>query len=61
MGMTTTLSSWSKWALAGTFMFLLTSSACAQSHVAWVADFDEALKQATEKKQFIVLDISASW
>ena len=54
-------SSWSKWILAGAVVFLLISSACAQSRVAWVTDFDEALKQAAEKEQFVVLDISASW
>ena len=61
MGTTATSSSWSQWILAGAVVFLCIIPACAQSHVAWVADFDEALKQAAEKEQFIVLDISASW
>ena len=31
------------------------------SQVAWVKDFDAALKQAASEKKFIILDISASW
>jgi hypothetical protein len=61
MGTTVTSSSWSNWILAGAAVFLLIIPACAQSRVAWVTDFDEALIQAAEKEQFIVLDISASW
>jgi hypothetical protein len=33
----------------------------AGAQVAWVKDFDAALKQAAKEKEFIVLDISASW
>ncbi len=33
----------------------------AQPQVAWVKDFNAALKQAAREKKFIVLDISASW
>jgi len=33
----------------------------AVAQVAWVKDFDTALKQAAREKKFIVLDISASW
>jgi hypothetical protein len=31
------------------------------SQMAWVKDFDAALKQAAKEKKFIVLDVSASW
>jgi hypothetical protein len=33
----------------------------AMAQVAWVKNFDDALKQAAKEKKFIVLDISASW
>ncbi len=33
----------------------------AEDQVAWVKDYDAALKQASKEKKFIVLDISASW
>jgi hypothetical protein len=47
----------------------LISSAClmvlipmmAVAQVAWVKSFDDALKQASREKKFIVMDISASW
>jgi len=32
-----------------------------RAEVAFVKDFDAALKQAAREKKFIVLDISASW
>jgi hypothetical protein len=32
-----------------------------RTQVAWVKDFDSALKQAAREDKFIVLDISASW
>ncbi len=31
------------------------------AEVAWVKDFDAALKQAAEEKKFVILDMSASW
>jgi hypothetical protein len=31
------------------------------AQVAWVKDFNTALKQAARENKFIVLDISASW
>jgi hypothetical protein len=31
------------------------------AQVAWVKDFDAALKQAAKEKRFVVLDMSASW
>jgi hypothetical protein len=40
-------------------LFLIPIFACAQ--VAWVQDFNAALKQAAKEKKFIVIDISASW
>jgi hypothetical protein len=33
----------------------------ASAQVAWVKDFNAALKQAAKEKKFLVLDISASW
>jgi hypothetical protein len=33
----------------------------AAAQVAWIKNFDAALKQAAREKKFIVLDISASW
>jgi hypothetical protein len=41
-------------------LFVLTPL-LAMAQVAWVKDFDAALKQAAKEKKFIVLDISASW
>ncbi|MBN2319839.1 MAG: hypothetical protein JXR49_12205 [Acidobacteria bacterium] len=61
MGTTITATSWRKWILTGAIVFLLLCLGCARAQVAWVTDFDEALKQAAEKEQFVVLDISASW
>jgi hypothetical protein len=58
---TKTASSWQGWVLAGAAVFFLLSPACARAQVAWVTDFDEALRQAAEKDQFVVLDISASY
>jgi len=31
------------------------------AQVAWVKDFNAALKQAAKEKKFVVLDMSASW
>jgi thiol:disulfide interchange protein len=39
----------------------LSSAASWAGEVAWVRDFDTALKQAAEQKKFVVLDMSASW
>ena len=33
----------------------------ALAQVAWVKNFDAALKQAAKEKKFLILDISASW
>ncbi len=33
----------------------------AHAQVAFVKDFNDALKQAAREKKFIVLDVSASW
>ena len=46
-------------ALAIGFTILIPTIALAQ--VAWIKTFDEALKQASREKKFIVLDMSASW
>jgi hypothetical protein len=53
--------SWHKWILTGVAVFFLLGPACSRAQVASVDNFDEALNQAAEKEQFIVLDISASW
>ena len=44
---------------AVSMMFLGAASAAAR--IAWVKDFDSALKQAAKEKKFIFLDLSASW
>jgi hypothetical protein len=41
-------------------MFLAGSSPVF-AQVAWVEDFESALKQASKENKFIVLDISTSW
>jgi len=46
-------------AITLTLLFLLPVFAKAQ--IAWIKDFNAALKQASKEKKFIVLDISASW
>lgn len=33
----------------------------ASAQVAWVKDFNAALKQVAKENKFVVLDISASW
>ncbi len=33
----------------------------ATAQVAWVKDFDTALKKAAKEEKFIILDLSASW
>jgi hypothetical protein len=43
-------------------LFLLTlAPVLAVAQVAWVRDFNAALRQAAQEKKFLVLDISASW
>jgi hypothetical protein len=39
----------------------LISPVVSLAQVAWVKDFNAALKQAEREKKFIVLDLSASW
>lgn len=56
-----TAATWRKWIQTGVILYLLFIPSSARAQVAWVTDFDEALKQAVEKEQFVVLDISASW
>ena len=60
MGSTKTAALWRMWIFSGAIIFLIFSPACARAQTAWVTDFDEALKQAAEKEQFVVLDISTS-
>jgi hypothetical protein len=48
--------------ILGVFMILFFfTPALSFTQVAWVKDFDSALKQAAKEKKFIVLDVSASW
>jgi len=61
MARTTTTASWRQWILTGIVIIFFFIPACARAQVAWVTDFDEALKQAAETERFVVLDISASW
>jgi hypothetical protein len=42
-------------------LLLVLAPIFSMAQVAWVKDFDAALKQAAKEKKFIVLDISASW
>jgi hypothetical protein len=51
----------SKWIFGITISILFLLPVLAKAQVAWVKDFDAALKQASKEKKFIVLDISASW
>jgi thiol:disulfide interchange protein len=41
--------------------YVLACSAVFAAEVAWVKDYDAALKQAAEQNKFVVLDMSASW
>jgi hypothetical protein len=47
------------------FLIVLALVVCApvlaSAQVAWVKDFNAALKQAAKEDKFVVLDISASW
>jgi thiol:disulfide interchange protein len=45
--------------LIAVVLLLCVSSFAAE--VAWVKDYDAALKQAAEQNKFVVLDMSASW
>ncbi len=47
--------------LGMTLAALIFAPILSMAQVAWVNDFDAALKQAAREKKFIVLDISASW
>ena len=40
---------------------LLLSTLSVAGEVAWVKNYDDALKQAASQKKFVVLDMSASW
>jgi len=41
--------------------FLVLSPVASVAQIAWVKDFNAALKQASSEKKYIFLDISASW
>ncbi len=43
------------------FVLLVLCQGVAVAQVAWVKNFDDALKQAAREKKSIILDISASW
>ena len=47
--------------MIGVVILLFLAPAVATAQMAWVKNFDDALKQASSEKKFIVLDISASW
>ena len=47
-------------AIAAVSMMILGAASDA-ARIAWVKDFDSALKQAAKEKKFIFLDLSASW
>jgi hypothetical protein len=42
-------------------LFVLAVPLSAVAQVAWVKNFNDALKQASKENKFIVLDMSASW
>ncbi|MDM7994539.1 MAG: hypothetical protein QUT30_02520 [Acidobacteriota bacterium] len=41
--------------------FLVLSPVASVAQIAWVKDFNAALKQASKEKKYIFLDVSASW
>ncbi len=47
--------------LASAVCLILIIPVITYAQVAWIKTFDEALKQASKEKKFIVLDMSASW
>jgi hypothetical protein len=42
-------------------LFVILVPVFSTAQVAWVKDFDNALKRAAKEKKFVVLDMSASW
>jgi hypothetical protein len=47
--------------LAFSVLLAIVAPVGAVDRVAWVKNFDDALKQASRENKFIVLDMSASW
>jgi len=47
--------------LAYTLCLMMLLPVLADTQVAWVKTFDQALGQASREKKHIVLDMSASW
>ncbi len=47
--------------LVGALWMMLIVPVFCTAQVAWVQDFDAALKQAAKEKKFVVLDMSTSW
>ena len=47
--------------VAAILSVLILTISLATAQIAWVKDFDSALKQAGKEKKFIFLDLSASW
>ena len=43
------------------FALPLLAPVLAHAQVAFVKDFNDALKQAAKERKFVILDISASW
>lgn len=50
-----------RWVPAVALAFLVLSPVASLAQIAWVKDFNAALKQASGEKKYIFLDISASW
>jgi uncharacterized protein YyaL (SSP411 family) len=42
-------------------LILATTAGVLQAQVAWVARYDDALRQAKEEQKLMVVDISTSW
>ncbi len=42
-------------------LVLLLIPIVAKAQVAWIKDFDSALKKAAKEEKFVVVDFSASW
>jgi len=47
--------------VAAILSVLILTISLATAQIAWVKDFDSALKQAAKEEKFIFLDLSASW
>jgi hypothetical protein len=50
-----------KWLPAIVLALMVLGSTIAAAQVAWVKNFNDALKQASREKRYLLLDVSASW